>query len=569
MSLRKYFLLTDTDCQDPNPGDIFIGQGVEVAIRKAEDELGNIAVINKMNIFTYKQEVWDRMYEEADYLVVGGTPQLGMHVPDRFNDDFYKRLFKAREKGIRVVNLWAGICHQNLDMTKEEQANDIVTRHGDFIKRNFIVYDLIIVRDSLSELVLHKCGIKAKHLADSVFMHTIWWNRDDLRSIKKCSYDLVIMKNMGVNNDKLVERIKDSYKHFKEDRPLFILCHDIRDYMIFKDKLENVICVNNPDELMWFISRARKVLSFRVHGSIPAITMGLEVCNIRLDSRSNNYDDIVGVDSITWKDFIAGAEPVFTKCSVYPRCIKDMHTFINLFYDNVQVNYGSKSLVKASEYCGADYWKPKGNSTYNEPVMKLKETEEFAKLIISRCKSNDNVLELGCAGGYFTYLLNNSGITCYGQDISKFAIDAGKKEFGEVVANKLFVGSIDNLSNIPDNSIDVVYSQQVLEHIPTERVYLMLKELNRVCKKNANLYLYWVIGYDDSVARARSDKDETHWNLKSYQWWCKAFKKFGFTTMLDSGQYSTETYIEHKEISDVYDIQKIEEEKLYMFLQKD
>jgi ubiquinone/menaquinone biosynthesis C-methylase UbiE len=246
-----------------------------------------------------------------------------------------------------------------------------------------------------------------------------------------------------------------------------------------------------------------------------------------------------------------------------------MNTFIELFYSNVQINYGSRALIKAKEYCGEDYWKPHGNSTYNTPVMKLKETEDFANVIISRCEPGNTVLELGCAGGYFTYLLNKAGVTCYGQDISEFAVEAGKKEFGEVVDGKLFVGSIDKLSSIPDNSIDVVYSQQVLEHIPTERVYLMLKELNRVCKNKADLYLYWVIGYDDSVARARSDKDATHWNLKPYRWWSKAFKKFGFIPMLDSGGYSTDTYVEQREMKDMYNIQKIEDDKMYMFFVKD
>ena len=36
MNLRKYFLLTDTNYENSNPGDILIGKGIEYLIGEAE-----------------------------------------------------------------------------------------------------------------------------------------------------------------------------------------------------------------------------------------------------------------------------------------------------------------------------------------------------------------------------------------------------------------------------------------------------------------------------------------------------------------------------------------------------
>jgi len=51
------------------------------------------------------------------------------------------------------------------------------------------------------------------------------------------------------------------------------------------------------------------------------------------------------------------------------------------------------------------------------------------------------------------------------------------------------VCSIDDLSFIEDNSIDLIYACHVIEHFKRERLPLVLKEWNRVLKKDGKLRL--------------------------------------------------------------------------------
>ena len=136
-------------------------------------------------------------------------------------------------------------------------------------------------------------------------------------------------------------------------------------------------------------------------------------------------------------------------------------------------------------------------------------------------------IDLGCAGGYFVKLMHDYGKNVLGVDLSAYAINASIKEFPEI-KDKLFVSSLHDLKFLRDESIDFVYSQQVLEHIPTELNEMFFKELSRICQKGCKLALFLVLGYENLVAKDYNDIDKTHWNLKTKKWWLDNFEKYGF-----------------------------------------
>ena len=83
--------------------------------------------------------------------------------------------------------------------------------------------------------------------------------------------------------------------------------------------------------------------------------------------------------------------------------------------------------------------------------------------------SNKKVLEYGCGMGQNIYLINNA----IGYDISKFSLKFCKGKG---------IKTISNIDNIEDNSIDIVFTSHVLEHVENPFETLLL--LNDKLKKN-------------------------------------------------------------------------------------
>ena len=115
-----------------------------------------------------------------------------------------------------------------------------------------------------------------------------------------------------------------------------------------------------------------------------------------------------------------------------------------------------------------DYQKEIGNKPYHTKYV----SQKFNSLI----NKSDDVLDFGCGGGY---VLNS--IKCK----KKFGIEinpSAKKQ-----ATKFGIQIHESLSEVHDNSLDVVISNSALEHIDSPRV--VLSEFNRILKKNGKLMI--------------------------------------------------------------------------------
>ena len=91
-------------------------------------------------------------------------------------------------------------------------------------------------------------------------------------------------------------------------------------------------------------------------------------------------------------------------------------------------------------------------------------------------------LDIGCAGGLYSRLLNDLGFETYGVDTNEKFLDIAKR-------NSKVNYILADAKNLPfrDNNFDVIIMLATLEHI-TERENT-LKEINRVLKQNGILIL--------------------------------------------------------------------------------
>jgi ubiquinone/menaquinone biosynthesis C-methylase UbiE len=102
-------------------------------------------------------------------------------------------------------------------------------------------------------------------------------------------------------------------------------------------------------------------------------------------------------------------------------------------------------------------------------------------LIIPLSTRGSNVLEIGCGRGDVLVALGRAGRVCTGVEISRHMLDLCSK-----LDVKITYGSADTL-DFPADSFDVVFSQEVLEHLHPEDVPRHFAEAFRVLRPNGIL----------------------------------------------------------------------------------
>jgi 2-polyprenyl-3-methyl-5-hydroxy-6-metoxy-1,4-benzoquinol methylase len=140
------------------------------------------------------------------------------------------------------------------------------------------------------------------------------------------------------------------------------------------------------------------------------------------------------------------------------------------------------SAQEIEEMYAADYFTEADSATHHMDTdyLALLNSGDYADGIENMkkyCKQG-SILEIGCATGNFLHALNKVGYTVKGIELSSFAVDYAKKNFGLNLINKPFDFSLLN-KDVFENEFDVVIMGDVLEHFtnPTEAMQLVQKIL--------------------------------------------------------------------------------------------
>jgi ubiquinone/menaquinone biosynthesis C-methylase UbiE len=112
-----------------------------------------------------------------------------------------------------------------------------------------------------------------------------------------------------------------------------------------------------------------------------------------------------------------------------------------------------------------------------------KNQETFSTLLEKYAMPGGNALEIGCGGGRITA----EAVRLFGHvEAADVSHEMLRKCRESVRANNLSLQHLDGftLNNVPDSSIDVVYSHDVFVHFSSLQVYAYLEEIRRVLKSN-------------------------------------------------------------------------------------
>jgi SAM-dependent methyltransferase len=118
-------------------------------------------------------------------------------------------------------------------------------------------------------------------------------------------------------------------------------------------------------------------------------------------------------------------------------------------------------------------------------------------------------LDMGCAVGYSVKRLRELGVEAYGYDISKWAVEQ---------AEAPYIGTFDFSTTPLDSTYELIYSYDVIEHIPEERLEFAARNLWTACEKNLVVVpaLY-------PEGTTFDPNEETHEIFHPYEWWLDFF----------------------------------------------
>lgn len=148
----------------------------------------------------------------------------------------------------------------------------------------------------------------------------------------------------------------------------------------------------------------------------------------------------------------------------------------------------------------------------------------FCLIKAAKLKKGANVLDFGCGLGSHVWALRKLGMNAYGVDSTPSAKNLCKSpDFCRY--------SIEEKLPFTDNHFDLVYSNEVLEHLPLEKLESQLRELQRVSKG----HMIHIVGVTDKGPAIA--KDRAHLIIENEAWWKKKFLEMGYKVTVGNPFY--------------------------------
>ena len=139
-----------------------------------------------------------------------------------------------------------------------------------------------------------------------------------------------------------------------------------------------------------------------------------------------------------------------------------------------------------------------------------KDVQAFLEGLGDRASKDAHVLDLGCGVGRMTAPLAQHFEHVVGVDVSDTMIQDAKRLHADVGNLRFFVNDGSSLSDLADESFDLVLSYSVLPHLPLSVCESYFKEVNRVLKPGGWFRFQFWIGNE----RRMSDSDTL--NIRVY-----------------------------------------------------
>ncbi len=330
--MRRYFFLT-VECVRPesNPGSHFISDGIKELVRRADPE----AILQDITLFSYRNIDWEVMLSQASGIFLCGNPRYEpSEKPFFWLTELLDHMKRAQLKGIKIGDLFLGTAVplpvKSLQGTTEQLLS--YARNRNTLK-TLALFDLVITRDRLSQNICEELVEGCTLLPDSTF-----WAKDyyGIEPGEK-RYNCVTLPSLNCTPWLLKELYKIAERLAKE-KPTYFLCHSPDEYKLALaaiPNIKNLIIIYDPDALLRFYSNTDKLVSCRLHGSIPALSLGAHIVNIAMDSRAMAYAQF-GFNSISYTD-LKGKEIELKFDALAKKDHPSADPFVKLFTERIMI----------------------------------------------------------------------------------------------------------------------------------------------------------------------------------------------------------------------------------------
>jgi len=176
-----------------------------------------------------------------------------------------------------------------------------------------------------------------------------------------------------------------------------------------------------------------------------------------------------------------------------------------------------------SDFYNEEYFEGPSKSGYRGRYNEI-EGGEKQDLIANFLKScfKGPMLDVGCAFGHLCAALQKAGVDARGIDISGYSIANAVPR----VKDKVSVCDVTKGTPFKDRQFPTVVAYQTMEHIPIDRIPLVVKEMCRICDEYVVLEVpTW---YDDKTPDRSDTFDKSHVSFYSASFWVDQFYAEGF-----------------------------------------
>ncbi len=188
-------------------------------------------------------------------------------------------------------------------------------------------------------------------------------------------------------------------------------------------------------------------------------------------------------------------------------------TFTGLKSLEYNKDYYDEHVAGGLDYLGHGYWQESYGRMVSEATMQS-------------LYDNPLMVDAGCACGSILMGFKKTRVydRVLGVDLSEYMVELGRKHFGHT-ENEIVAGSITDIP-VESNSLSLVHSAQVLEHIPNELMGAILKEFYRVLRPGGRAFLCL-----DAIRHGENKEmymgDPTHVNIQPIMYWTEILQNSG------------------------------------------
>jgi hypothetical protein len=263
---------------DSNPGWHFITAGIEHLVRLADPE----AVFVEVNMLA-PDPAWHVAQARCKGMFFCGNPRLNASEGKAFWDwNVWERIRRLTDCGIPLIDAWAGAAHPlPLPPLAKMVACISSLEKSKAILEHEKVAKLCIARDALAFELM-----KVVNPNTVLWPCSTWWAAAEMHvAPEEKKHNLIVVRRLG---DWQIAFVKKWFDRLSAERLTHIVTHCYQDWEWFSKRLPQlpIDCVTHPRSLLRLLAQTDKLISFRTHASIPALSLGARVADVAIDSRS-------------------------------------------------------------------------------------------------------------------------------------------------------------------------------------------------------------------------------------------------------------------------------------------